>query len=80
MFVSDGILYIILRDHWCDIVLNVHAPTEVKIDDKKGRFYEELEPVFNKFPKYHMRILLGDFNVMHPLHQAGAGHYLQRVA
>jgi hypothetical protein len=24
--------------------------------------YEELEHVFNKFPKYHMRILLGDFS------------------
>jgi hypothetical protein len=26
-------------------------------------FYEELECVFNKFPKYHIKILLGDFNV-----------------
>jgi len=26
-------------------------------------FYEELEQVFfNNFPKYHMKILLGDFN------------------
>jgi hypothetical protein len=25
-------------------------------------FYEELEDVFYKFPKYHMNILLGDFN------------------
>jgi len=24
--------------------------------------YEELEQVFNNFPKYHMKILLGDFN------------------
>ena len=24
--------------------------------------YEELEQVFNHFPKYHMKILLGDFN------------------
>jgi endonuclease/exonuclease/phosphatase family metal-dependent hydrolase len=28
----------------------------------KGSFYEELERVFDKFPKYHMKILLGDFN------------------
>jgi hypothetical protein len=27
----------------------------------KDRFYEELEHVFDKFPKYHMNILLGDF-------------------
>jgi hypothetical protein len=25
-FVSDTMLCIILRGHWCDIVLNVHAP------------------------------------------------------
>jgi hypothetical protein len=36
--------YIILRGHWCDIIiLNVHAPTDYKIDNMKDRFYEELE-------------------------------------
>jgi hypothetical protein len=28
----------------------------------KDSFYEELEHVFDKFPKYYMKILLGDFN------------------
>jgi hypothetical protein len=28
----------------------------------KDSFYEELERIFNKFPKYHMNILLGDLN------------------
>jgi hypothetical protein len=28
----------------------------------KDSFYEELEHVFDKFSKYHMKILLGDFN------------------
>jgi hypothetical protein len=28
----------------------------------KGRFYEELEYVFDKFSKDHVRILLKDFN------------------
>jgi exonuclease III len=57
-------LHIILRGCWCDvIVLNVHAPTEYKIDDVKGRFYEELEHVFHIYPECHMKILLGDFNV-----------------
>jgi hypothetical protein len=28
----------------------------------KGRFYEELEHAFNKFPKYDKKILLRDFN------------------
>jgi endonuclease/exonuclease/phosphatase family metal-dependent hydrolase len=44
------------------IVLNVHAPTEDKTNDVKDSFYEELERVFDKFPKYHTKILLGDFN------------------
>jgi endonuclease/exonuclease/phosphatase family metal-dependent hydrolase len=39
--------------------LNEHAPTEDKGDDIKD---EELEQVYDQFPKYHMKILLGDFN------------------
>jgi hypothetical protein len=54
--------YIILRGRWCHIVLNVHAPTEDKTDDVKGSFYEELEREFDKFHKYHMKMLLRDFN------------------
>ncbi|PNF33766.1 hypothetical protein B7P43_G10210 [Cryptotermes secundus] len=42
--------------------MNVHAPTEDKIDDIKDRLYEELEHVFDKFPKYPMKILLGEFS------------------
>jgi hypothetical protein len=62
-FVSDRMSYIILRGYWChDIVLNIHAPTEDKSDDVKDRFYEDLERVFDKFPKYHTKILLGDFH------------------
>jgi hypothetical protein len=57
-FISDRMSYIILRGSWCDIiVLNVHAPTENKIDDIKDRFYEELEHVFDKYPKYHMYVV-----------------------
>jgi hypothetical protein len=61
-FVSDRMSYIILKGRWCHIVLNIHAPTEDKTDDVKDRFYEELECVFDKLPKYHMKILLGNFN------------------
>ena len=39
------------------VVLNVRAPSEEKSDDSKDSFYEELEQVFNHFPKYHMNIL-----------------------
>jgi hypothetical protein len=62
-FVSDRMSYIIVRGGWCHIiVLNVHATTEDKTDDVKDSFYEQLERVLDKFPKYHMKILLGDFN------------------
>jgi hypothetical protein len=41
-FISDRMSHIILRGRWCDIiVLNVHAPTEDKIDDVKDSFYDE---------------------------------------
>jgi exonuclease III len=37
-FVSDRMSYITLRDRWCNIIaLNVHAPTEDKIEDIKGQ-------------------------------------------
>jgi hypothetical protein len=61
-FGSERMSYIVLRGRWCNIVLNGHAPTEEKGDDLKDSFYEELEGVFYHFPKYHMKILLGDFN------------------
>jgi exonuclease III len=62
-FVSDRMSYIILRGRWCHIiVLNVHAPTEDKNYDVKDSLCEELERVFDKFPKCHKKILLGDFN------------------
>jgi exonuclease III len=62
-FFSDMKLYIILQSRWCHIiVLNVHSPKGDKIDDVKDSFYEELEHVFDKFCKYHMNILLGNFN------------------
>jgi hypothetical protein len=60
-FVSDRMSYIILRGHWCHIIVpKVHASTEDKTDYVKDSFYEELERVFHKFPKYHKKILLGD--------------------
>jgi hypothetical protein len=40
--------------------LNVHALTEDKTDDVKDSLQEER--VFDKVPKYHMKILLLDFN------------------
>jgi hypothetical protein len=35
---------------------------EEKGDESKDSFYEELEQVFDHFPKYYMKMLLGDFS------------------
>ena len=62
-FFSDRMSHIVLRGRWCNIiVLNVHAPSEKKSDSSKYSFYEELEQVFDHFPRYDMKILLGNFN------------------
>jgi hypothetical protein len=62
-FLTDRMSYIILRGCWCHIiVLNVLALTEDKIDYVKDSFYEELQCLFDKFPKYHMTILLGEIS------------------
>jgi hypothetical protein len=62
-FVSDMMSYIDLRGPWFNIVvLSVHSSSEEKSDDSKDSRYGELEQVFDHFPRYHMKILLGDFN------------------
>ena len=51
-FASDRMSYIVLRGHWCNIiVMNVHAPSVEKNYDSKDIFYEELEKVFYHFSK-----------------------------
>jgi hypothetical protein len=62
-FISDMMSYIILKGHWCDIiVLNVHAPTEDESDHMNNSFYKEPVYVFDQYMKHHMKILLGNFN------------------
>jgi len=47
----------VLRGHWRNIiVVNVRAPSEEKSDESKDSFNEELEEVFDHFPKYHMKM------------------------
>jgi hypothetical protein len=51
-FVDERMSYIVLRNCWRHvIVLNVHVATDDNIYDVKGILYEELECVFNEFPK-----------------------------
>jgi hypothetical protein len=39
----------------------MHAPSEENSYGLKDSFYEEREQALCHFPKYHMKILLGDF-------------------
>ncbi|KAJ4427637.1 hypothetical protein ANN_25285 [Periplaneta americana] len=41
---------------------NMRYKSEEKDDYLKDSFYEELEQTFDQLPRYHMKILLGDFN------------------
>ncbi|PSN35187.1 hypothetical protein C0J52_22574 [Blattella germanica] len=62
-FVSDRISYIILKGKRHDfIIVNVYGPTEASDDTIKDEFFEELESVFDRLSRYHMKIVLGDFN------------------
>jgi hypothetical protein len=61
-FITDRMLYVIIQGRWYIIFLNVHVPTQDKSNDLKDSSCEELECVFDHFPKYQMKILLGDFN------------------
>jgi hypothetical protein len=42
--------------------LNLHASSEEKSDDSEDSFYDESSKFFHHLPKYHMKILLRDFN------------------
>ena len=39
----------------------MHAPSEEKSDDSKDSLIRNYSRFFHHFPKYHMKILLGDF-------------------
>ena len=62
-FFMDRVAYTVLIGGRCSIiVLNVRVSSEEKSDDSKPSCYEELEKYFYHFPKYHMKILVGNFN------------------
>jgi len=52
-FVSNRMPHILLRGRWFNItVSNMYAQCKEKSDDSKDSFYEELQQVFDYFPKY----------------------------
>jgi len=55
-------------------VISAHAPTNEKDDQEKESFYENLEDVYNRIPRYDMVIIIGDFNT-----KIGKQDYQQQV-
>jgi hypothetical protein len=54
---------IVLRVRLCNIVvLRVRALSGKKHFVTKDSFYEELDLLFEHFPTYHLKVLLGHFN------------------
>lgn len=43
-------------------VISCYGPTEEKEDEKKDKFHEELEEVFDRLPRHSIKIFSGDFN------------------
>jgi exonuclease III len=43
-------------------IITIHAPTEEKEIETKGEFYEKLEEVYDRIPKYDTIIIMGDVN------------------
>jgi hypothetical protein len=47
----SDMMCVTLKVSWCDIVRNVHAPTE----NETGSLHEELERVVDQFPEHHIK-------------------------
>ncbi|KAK9686020.1 hypothetical protein QE152_g37504 [Popillia japonica] len=61
--VSERVCRLRLRGKYRKIsLLNVHAPTEDKDPIVKNEFYEELEKVLEKVPKFDIKLVVGDLN------------------
>ena len=61
--ISERICVLRVKSKFYNITLmSIHAPTEEKSDLIKEQFYMELENVYDKIPKYDMKIIMGDFN------------------
>jgi len=56
-------------------LISAHAPTNEKEEQEKESFYENLEDVYNRIPRYDMVIIMGDFNA-----KIGKQDYQRQVA
>jgi len=48
-FLRGKMSYSVLRDRWCDTLLNTHASTKDKSDESGDNFCKELKQAFDQF-------------------------------
>lgn len=61
--VNSRISYLRIKGKYRKIsLINVHSPTEETETEKKERFYEDLDDVLSKLPKFDVKIIFGDLN------------------
>jgi hypothetical protein len=61
-FYLVNFVFQVLRGRWCHIfALNVDAPCEEERAEVKDRFFGEKGRVFDQFPRYDIKIILGHF-------------------
>ena len=62
--VNERLCYLRLRGQFYNyFLISAHAPTEDRDEETKDTFYDNLEEIITKAPKYDIKIILGDFNV-----------------
>lgn len=61
--ISERICWIRLRGKYRKItIVNIHAPSEEKEIETKIDFYQQIENILTRIPKYDIKIIIGDFN------------------
>nr|CAH7756411.1 unnamed protein product [Callosobruchus chinensis] len=43
-------------------ILNIHAPSKNKDIEEKIKFYEQVQNILEKFPRYDVKLVVGDMN------------------
>jgi len=60
---NERICILRLKGKFYNITLiNVHAPTEQKMEEEKDKFYDDLQKVYDRVPKHDIIMILGDLH------------------
>jgi hypothetical protein len=57
--INERICILILKGKFYNIILiNVHAPTEEKMEEEKDKFYDDQQKVYDRVPKHDIVMIL----------------------